>query len=76
MSETSNKPKFIEAFGLKTRIWISHRLYGYGCAECCTGDRCEEDCTAVYKRKNCPHCKGKGWIKPEDVTDNKNDGNQ
>lgn len=65
--------KIIEAFGLKTRTWTLHDKYGYGCAECCTGDRCDEDCnsrTTPYhgRRKDCPHCKGKGWIKPDDVT--------
>jgi hypothetical protein len=59
----------IEVFGLKTRVWTYHQKYGYGCAECCTGDRCDEDCDAPYKgrRKECPHCKGNGWIKKEDV---------
>lgn len=59
----------IKAYGLTTRIWTFNPKYGYGCAECCTGDRCDEDCDAKYKgrRKDCPHCKGKGWIKAEDV---------
>lgn len=61
----------IKAFGLTTRVWTYHTVYGYGCAECCTGDRCDEDCTAKYKgrRKDCPHCKGKGWIQEEDIND-------
>jgi hypothetical protein len=43
--------------------WTYHPTYGYGCAECCNGDRCDEDCTAKYRRPNCPYCKGKGWFK-------------
>lgn len=60
----------IEAFGLKTRTWTSNET-GYGCAECCNGDRCDEDCDARYKgrRSECPHCKGKGWINIKDITD-------
>ena len=62
--------KIIEAFGLKTRTWTFDAKYGYGCAECCNGDRCDEDCDAIYKgrRNECPHCKGSGWIKSEYVT--------
>ncbi len=63
--------KTIEAYGLKTRTWtFNETRKQYGCSECCNGDRCDEDCTAKYKgdRKNCPHCKGKGWIPLEDVT--------
>lgn len=67
----------IEAFGLKTRVWTLHKLYGYGCAECCNGDRCDEDCnrkTTPYhgRRNECPHCKGKGWISLKDVNNNIN----
>jgi flagellar biosynthesis/type III secretory pathway protein FliH len=57
----------VKAFGLETRTWTYKDEYGYGCAECCNGDRCDEDCTAKYRRPNCPHCKGRGWIKKEDV---------
>lgn len=57
----------IKAFGLTTRYWTYHPTYGYGCAECCNRDRCDEDCTAKYYRPECPHCKGKGWIKTEDL---------
>ena len=59
----------IKAYGLKTRTWIKDDKYGYGCSECCNGDRCDEDCTAVYKGRGseCPHCKGKGRIPLEDV---------
>lgn len=66
-----SKYKTIKAFGLQTRYWEYHPTYGYGCAECCNGDRCDEDCDAKYKgnRVGCPHCKGKGWIRPEDVED-------
>lgn len=66
----ANTYKIIEAFGLKTRTWTFSDHYGYGCAECCNGDRCDEDCDAKYKgrRKDCPHCRGKGFIKLEDVT--------
>lgn len=37
----------------------------YGCAMCCNGDRCDEDCKAGYKgrRKDCPYCKGTGFFK-------------
>tara|TARA_R110000772_G_scaffold208171_3_gene318660 strand:+ start:1154 stop:1369 length:216 start_codon:yes stop_codon:yes gene_type:complete len=60
--------KTIKAFGLTTRYW---GMYGdqYGCAECCTGDRCDSDCTAVYKgrRNECPHCKGTGFIKKSEL---------
>lgn len=54
----------IIAYGLATRVWSYHGISGYGCAECCNGDRCDEDCHAPYKgrRKECPHCKGHGWI--------------
>jgi hypothetical protein len=47
------------------RTWTYNEKNGYGCAECCNGDRCDEDCTAKYKgrRKDCPFCKGKGWLK-------------
>lgn len=43
----------IKAYGLFTRVYSLDK-YGYGCAECCTGDRCDEDCDAPYKgrRKN------------------------
>lgn len=60
----------IEAYGLKTRAWtFSESKKSYGCDECCNGDRCDEDCTAKYKgrRKECPHCKGNGWIPLVDV---------
>ena len=58
----------IKAFGLTTRFWTLSDKWGYGCAECCNGDHDEdEDCDHTYYRKNCPHCKGKGWIKIEDI---------
>lgn len=62
----------ITAYGLTTRVWDFSATRGYGCAECCTGDRCDEDCTretTPYKgnRKNCPHCKGLGWIPESEV---------
>jgi len=59
----------IQAYGLTTRYY-DFKNGEYGCAECCNGDRCDEDCTAKYKgdRKNCPHCKGKGFI-PESALD-------
>jgi hypothetical protein len=62
----------ILAYGLETRTWTYHPIYGYGCNECCDGDRCDEDCTAKYKgrRNECPHCKGRGWIRKENVTMN------
>lgn len=67
-----NMPKYstIQAYGLTTRVWTDHPDYGYGCAECCNGDRCDEDCDAVYKgrRKECPHCKGQGWIPHTEAT--------
>lgn len=65
----SENYKIIQAFGLSTRTWIFKEKDGYGCSECCTGDRCDEDCDAKYRgrRKECPHCKGKGWIKEQDV---------
>ena len=64
-----NDHTWILAFGLKTRTWTLHKDYGYGCSECCNGDRCDDDCVAKYKRqdKNCPHCQGKGWIEQSDV---------
>ncbi len=64
-----SKEEIITAYGLRTRVWTYHPTYGYGCSECCNGDRCDEDCTAVYKgrRKECPHCKGRGWIPKADV---------
>ena len=44
---------------------------GYGCAECCIGDRCDSTCDAKYKgrRNECPHCKGKGWIPKNETND-------
>lgn len=68
------KYKIINAFGLETRTFTYIEKYGYGCAECCTGDRCDSDCDAKYhgRRKDCPHCKGKGWIKLGDVNKNTN----
>ena len=60
---------YIVAYGLITRFYDYTEKYGYGCAECCNGDRCDEDCTAKYKgnRKNCPHCKGRGFIPKEEA---------
>lgn len=65
--------KIIIANGLPTRTWTHHPTYGYGCAECCTGDRCDEDCTAKYRgdRANCPHCNGKGWLKDDEAAQQK-----
>jgi len=63
-----DKDEIIIAYGLKTRVWCL--INGkYGCAECCNGDRCDEDCTAKYKgrRKECPHCKGTGWIPESEI---------
>ena len=62
------KYEIIQAYGLRTRIWVC-KYHAYGCAECCNGDRCDDDCIAPYKgrRNECPHCKGKGWIPKEDV---------
>lgn len=60
-----NEHDLVEAYGLKTRTWTK-RDWGYGCAECCNGDRCDEDCTAKHKRGNCPHCKN-GWIPETDA---------
>lgn len=62
----------ITAYGLKTRVWTYHSTYGYGCSECCNGDRCDKDCDAVYSRKDCPHCKGRGWIPKMARLDKKN----
>lgn len=50
----------------KQLLTWTKKQYGYGCAECCTGDRCDEDCTAKYRRGNCPHCKN-GWIPETDA---------
>lgn len=66
-----NKPRDafeLEVNGLKTRSWGRHEG-GYYCAECCNGDRCDEDCTAVYRgrRKDCPHCKGNGHFRESEV---------
>lgn len=47
----------------EARTYTHHPAYGYGCAECCNGDRCDEDCDATYRRPNCPYCKGSGWYK-------------
>lgn len=68
MTPISKEPT-IRAYGLETRYYTHDPVRGYGCAECCNGDRCDEDCTAKYKgnRAGCPHCKGKGWIKAEDL---------
>jgi hypothetical protein len=69
--EDYHEYKIINAFGLKTRVHCYDSKYGYGCAECCNGDRCDEDCykTTPYhgRRKVCPHCKGKGWINIKDI---------
>ncbi len=64
--------KVIKVNGLMTRVWTYHNAYGYGCYECCNGDDC--DCNPKItpyhgRRKDCPHCKGKGWIPKEDVID-------
>jgi hypothetical protein len=64
------KYTIIKAFGLDTRTWTFNKTNKkYGCAECCNGDGCDEDCDKKYKgrRKDCPHCRGVGWIKLEDV---------
>lgn len=68
MKPISKEPT-IRAYGLETRYYTHDPKRGYGCAECCNGDRCDEDCTVKYKgnRAGCPHCKGKGWIKAEDL---------
>jgi hypothetical protein len=65
----------INAYGLKTRVWTYYNKIGYGCSECCNGDRCDQDCTAKYKgrRNECPHCQGKGWIPLADVTNESNE---
>jgi hypothetical protein len=65
-----SKEQKILAYGLETRTWGFNDKYGYGCAECCNGDRCDEDCTAKYKgrRKDCPHCKGNGFIPESEAT--------
>lgn len=55
-----------------TRVWSGPDYkYGFGCTECCTGDRCDEDCTATFKgrRSQCTFCKGHGFIKKEDVVE-------
>lgn len=54
--------------GLETRTWTYKASSGYGCAECCWRDRCDDDCTAKYYRPECPHCKGKGWIDPMNIS--------
>lgn len=54
--------------GLPTRVYSYEEKYGFGCAMCCSGDRCDEDCTAVYKNnKHCPHCQKQRYIKLESV---------
>lgn len=60
--------EIIKVNGLETRTWIYKDNWGYGCAECCNGDRCDDECTAKYRRPNCPHCKGKGWIDPMNIS--------
>lgn len=59
----------IKAYGLITRCYDYDSERGYGCTECCNGDRCDEDCTARYRggRHKCPHCKTKGRIPKEDA---------
>ncbi len=67
----AEKYVIIEAYGLTTRTWTYRgNTQEYGCAECCNGDRCDEDCDAKYRgrRSECPHCKGKGFIPKADVT--------
>lgn len=65
------KYETIKAFGLTTRVWcFKEDWQKYGCAECCNGDRCDEDCDAKYTRGkygNCPHCKATGWINKSDL---------
>lgn len=46
--------------------WTHHPTYGYGCDNCCNGDRCEDDCKRV-SRKKCPNCKGKGWFSDPNI---------
>jgi hypothetical protein len=67
----------IFAHGLETRVgavddsewWVKNYGLTHNCYECCTGDRCDDDCIATYKRynKNCPHCKGACHIKVDDI---------
>lgn len=68
----------IFAHGLETRVgsvndgewWVkSFGELTHTCYECCTGDRCDSDCTARYRRtdKNCPHCKAECHIKVSDI---------
>ena len=47
------------------RNWTKREKDGWGCAECCNRDRCDEDCDATYYRPKCPFCKGKGWFKEQ-----------
>jgi len=66
----NKEDKYIMAYGLKTKTWGLHENYGYGCAECCNGDcdcEGEERCRLRGRRKNCPHCKGEGWILKQDA---------
>lgn len=63
--------------GLNTRVspvedsewWVKNYGFIHFCYECCNGDRCDSDCIATYKgrRKECPHCNGKGSIRVEDI---------
>lgn len=76
MTTDNTEKKTIRAYGLETRTWTFNEKNGkYGCAECCIGDRCDEDCDAPYKgrRKACPHCKGTGWIPKSDIDAGKPD---
>lgn len=62
------KRQIIEAYGLTTKVWhFNDKTRKYGCAECCNGDHGDDDCDHKYYRKNCPHCKGTGWIPESDV---------
>ncbi len=61
----TTEKNLIQAYGLTTRVWtFNERDEKYGCSECCNRDRCDGDCDAKYNRanRNCPHCKGTGWI--------------
>ena len=64
--ETFTNPKYIVAFGLKTKVFCHDPKMGYGCDECCNGDRCDNPNHG--SRMHCRHCKGKGWIPSSEVT--------
>jgi len=46
--------------GETIKVWTYIVDSGYGCDNCCNGDRCED--RTHIAREDCTHCQGMGWI--------------